>query len=94
MFHMNQNLKMGWRLSRSIYARVLTDCMQLRVASSVKFPKKGRCLFSQTARKPGSRCCVLMGRGEEKMSLKPEALALLMDGVDLRGAQMRPWYHR
>jgi transposase len=30
----------------------------------------------------------------EKMSLKPEALGLLLDGVDLRGAQMRAWYER
>lgn len=34
------------------------------------------------------------GLGREKMSLKPEALSLLLDGVDLRGAQMRPWYQR
>ena len=34
------------------------------------------------------------GLGEAKMALKPEALALLIDGVDLRGAQMRPWYQR
>jgi transposase len=31
---------------------------------------------------------------KEKMSLKPEALALLLDGVDLRGAKLRPWYER
>jgi len=30
--------------------------------------------------------------GQGKMSLKPEALGLLLDGVDLRGAQLRPWY--
>lgn len=29
-----------------------------------------------------------------KLMLKPEALALLTDGVDLRGAKMRPWYQR
>ena len=34
------------------------------------------------------------GLGEAKMLLKPEALALLLDGVDLRGAKMRPWYQR
>ena len=28
------------------------------------------------------------------LSLAPEALALLLDGIDLRGAQMRPWYER
>ena len=29
-----------------------------------------------------------------KLRLAPEALALLTDGVDLRGAQLRPWYER
>lgn len=34
------------------------------------------------------------GIERSKMALKPEALALLLDGVDLRGAKMRPWYQR
>jgi transposase len=29
-----------------------------------------------------------------KLRLAPEALALLTDGVDLRGARLRPWYER
>ena len=29
-----------------------------------------------------------------KLKLRPEALAMLTDGVDLRGAQLRPWYER
>ncbi len=29
-----------------------------------------------------------------KLRLTPEALALLTDGVDLRGARLRPWYER
>ena len=29
-----------------------------------------------------------------KLKLAPEALALLTDGIDLRGAHMRPWYER
>jgi len=32
--------------------------------------------------------------GAASLSLAPEALQLLFDGVDLRGAQMRPWYER
>lgn len=32
--------------------------------------------------------------GATKMKLAPEALAMLTDGVDLRGAKMRPWYER
>lgn len=34
------------------------------------------------------------GSAKKKMPLKPEALALLLDGVDLRGAKLRPWYER
>jgi len=34
-------------------------------------------------------------QGEQKViRLRPEALAMLTDGVDLRGAKMRPWYDR
>ncbi len=34
-------------------------------------------------------------QGEEKViMLRPEAFAMLTDGVDLRGAKMRPWYDR
>jgi len=34
-------------------------------------------------------------QGEEKViRLRPEALAMLTDGVDLRGVKMRPWYDR
>jgi transposase len=29
-----------------------------------------------------------------KLKLTPEAFAMLTDGVDLRGARMRPWYER
>lgn len=29
-----------------------------------------------------------------KLRLRPEALAMLTDGIDLRGASMRPWYAR
>jgi transposase len=32
--------------------------------------------------------------GKVKMSLAPEAFAMLTDGIDLRGAKMRPWYER
>ncbi len=31
---------------------------------------------------------------QTKLSLTPEALSLLTDGVDLRGARLRPWYQR
>lgn len=30
----------------------------------------------------------------DKLKLKPEALALLLDGVDLKGGSLRPWYQR
>jgi len=29
-----------------------------------------------------------------KLKLAPEAFAMLTDGIDLRGARMRPWYER
>jgi len=29
-----------------------------------------------------------------KLSLSPEALALLLDGVDMKSAKFRPWYQR
>ena len=29
-----------------------------------------------------------------KLKLAPEALAMLTDGIDLRGAKMRPWFER
>jgi transposase len=32
--------------------------------------------------------------GSPKVVLRAEALAMLTDGVDLRGAKMRPWYER
>lgn len=32
--------------------------------------------------------------GSTSMSLAPEALQLLFDGIDLRSATMRPWYQR
>jgi transposase len=31
---------------------------------------------------------------QTKLALTPQALALLTDGVDLRGAKLRPWYQR
>ena len=32
--------------------------------------------------------------GSAKIALRAEALAMLTDGIDLRGARMRPWYER
>ena len=32
--------------------------------------------------------------GKTKLTLRPEALAMLTDGIDLRGARLRPWYQR
>ena len=31
---------------------------------------------------------------QKRLALTPEALALLTDGIDLKGARMRPWYER
>jgi transposase len=32
--------------------------------------------------------------GQTKMKLSAEALVMLTDGVDLRGAKLKPWYQR
>lgn len=32
--------------------------------------------------------------GVAKLKLTPQALAMLTDGVDLRGGKLRPWYER
>jgi transposase len=32
--------------------------------------------------------------GASKLALRPEAFAMLTDGIDLRGAKLRPWYER
>lgn len=32
--------------------------------------------------------------GSSKVRLRAEALAMLTDGIDLRGGRMRPWYER
>ena len=32
--------------------------------------------------------------GSAKLALRPEAFAMLTDGIDLRGAKLRPWYAR
>jgi transposase len=32
--------------------------------------------------------------GQRKITLQPEALRLLLDGVDMRGARFRPWFER
>lgn len=31
---------------------------------------------------------------DEKLELAPEALALLLDGVDLKQGSLKPWYQR
>jgi transposase len=32
--------------------------------------------------------------GKKKLQLRPEALAMLTDGVELRGGKFLPWYER
>jgi transposase len=34
------------------------------------------------------------GTCQKKLKLAPEALALLLDGVDMRGGKFKPWYER
>ena len=43
----------------------------------------------------GNFCMAKPGDGiGGKLPLRAEALSLLMDGIDLRGAKMRPWHER
>ena len=43
----------------------------------------------------GSFCWPKPSDGSDgKLKLAPEALATLTDGIDLKGARMRPWYER
>jgi len=32
--------------------------------------------------------------GQKRIKLAPEALQMVLDGVDLRGATLKPWYER
>lgn len=32
--------------------------------------------------------------GQKRLALTPEALTLLTDGIELKGARMKPWYER
>ena len=32
--------------------------------------------------------------GQKRLALTPEALSMLTDGIDLKGARMKPWYER
>ena len=99
MFHMNQNLKVVLAvqpvdLRKSFNGLYAIACSELRA----KPETGGLYVFSNRTR---TRIKVEegtfswpKGTGKKKMSLKPEALALLLDGVDLRGARLRPWYQR
>lgn len=42
----------------------------------------------------GSRHSAAIDPQAVKLKLAPEALAMLTDGIDLRGAKLRPWYER
>ena len=88
-----------YTIARSVLAEVPEDGALFIFSNRTRTRIKVRCF-------DGTGCWVSVKRleegtfswpkdlGDAKMSLKPEALALLLDGVDLRGARMRPWYER
>jgi transposase len=54
----------------------------------------GMWLMSKRLEK-GTFCWPATGDAQQvKLKLAPEAFAMLTDGVELRGAKLRPWYER
>lgn len=58
------------------------------------YDRTGVCVLAKRLEKGTFAWPLSSKAGASAMSLAPEALQLLLDGVDLRGAQMRPWYER
>lgn len=58
------------------------------------YDRTGVCVLAKRLEKGTFARPLASKAGASAMSLAPEALHLLLDGVDLRGAEMRPWYER
>ncbi len=60
----------------------------------IYFDRTGICILAKRLEAGTFHWPKPSSKDKPSLSLTPEALHLLLDGVDLRGAQMRPWYER
>lgn len=58
------------------------------------YDRTGTCVPAKRLEKGTFSWPVPSASGIARLTLAPEALQLLLDGIDLRGAEMRPWYER
>ena len=58
------------------------------------YDRTGVCVLAKRLEKGTFSWPAASKAGASALSLAPEALQLLLDGIDLRGAEMRPWYER
>ena len=58
------------------------------------YDRTGVCVLAKRLEKGTFSWPLASKAGASAISLAPEALHLLLDGVDLRGAEMRAWYER
>ncbi len=58
------------------------------------YDRTGVCVLAKRLEKGTFSWPLASKAGVSAMSLAPEAFQLLLDGIDLRGAEMRPWYER
>ena len=58
------------------------------------YDRTGVCVLAKRLEKGTFSWPLPSKAGLSALSLAPEALQLLFDGIDLRGAEMRPWYER
>jgi len=58
------------------------------------YDRTGTCVLAKRLEKGTFSWPAPSANGTARLTLAPEALQLLLDGIDLRGAEMRPWYER
>ncbi len=82
-------IQLRWSVNRTGHVyHSLIDCQ--RVAGSFEHRESSRMAVVDRAGLPEPSATEIVNPAK----LAPEALALLIDGVDLRGPRMKPWYQR